>query len=173
MKTDKKSKKRGEELLLEGLGVAPGVAIGPAYVREAGDIQVPEYQIPASKVKAEKVRLGEAVAKAQRQVGKLKAKALGIHGLAAEELGYLLEAHRQMLKSSRLTGGIEQRIEKDRRNAEAAVMAEISAIAQEFQAMEDSYLSGRADDVREVGHRILRCLTDEAYHGFSGLERGR
>ena len=51
MKTDKKSKKRGEELLLEGLGVAPGVAIGPAYVREAGDIQVPEYQIPASKVR--------------------------------------------------------------------------------------------------------------------------
>jgi phosphotransferase system enzyme I (PtsI) len=172
MKTDKTSKKRGGELVLEGLGVAPGVAIGPAHVREAGDIQVPEYQITAGKVKAEKARLGAAVAKAQRQVGKLKAKALGIHGLAAEELGYLLEAHMQMLKSSRLTGGIEQRIEKDRRNAEAAVMAEISAIAQEFQAMEDSYLSGRADDVREVGHRILRCLTDEAYHGFSGLERG-
>jgi len=172
MKTDNRTRKRGEELLLEGLGVAPGVAIGPAHVREAGDLQVPEYLIPAGKVKAEKARLAEAIGKALRQVGKLKAKALGIHGLAAEELGYLLEAHLQMLNSSRLTGGIEKRIEKDRRNAEAAVMAEISAIAQEFEAMEDSYLSGRADDVREVGHRILRCLTDEAYHGFSGLERG-
>ncbi|MEQ8355653.1 MAG: phosphoenolpyruvate--protein phosphotransferase [Kiloniellaceae bacterium] len=172
MKTDKTAKKRGEEQVLEGLGVAPGVAIGPAHVREAGDLQVPEYQIPAVKVKAEKARLAEALVKAGRQVGKLKAKALGIHGLAAEELGYLLEAHLQMLNSSRLTGGIERRIDSDRRNAEAAVMAEISAIAQEFEAMEDTYLSGRAEDVREVGHRILRCLTDEAYHGFAGLERG-
>jgi phosphotransferase system enzyme I (PtsI) len=172
MKTDKKSKKRREEQVLEGLGVAPGVAIGPAHVREAGDLQVPEYQIPAGRVKAEKARLGEAIEKALRQVGKLKAKALGIHGLAAEELGYLLEAHLQMLNSSRLVGGIERRIDSDRRNAEAAVMAEISAIAQEFEAMEDSYLSARAEDVREVGHRILRCLTDEAYHGFGGLEKG-
>lgn len=172
MKTDKKTKKHREEEVLEGLGVAPGVAIGPAYVRDTGELQVAEYQIPAGKVKAEKARLAEAVAKAVRQVGKLKAKAIGIHGLAAEELGYLLEAHQQMLNSSRLIGGIERRIENDRRNAEAAVMAEITAIAQEFAAMEDSYLSARADDVREVGHRILRCLTDVEFHGFSGLERG-
>ena len=172
MKTDKKTKKRREEEVLEGLGVAPGVAIGPAYVRDTGEVQVVEYQIPAGKVKAEKARLAEAVAKAVRQVGKLKVKAIGIHGLAAEELGYLLEAHQQMLNSSRLIGGIERRIENDRRNAEAAVMAEITAIAQEFAAMEDSYLSARADDVREVGHRILRCLTDVEFHGFSGLERG-
>jgi phosphotransferase system enzyme I (PtsI) len=172
MKTDKKTRKRREEEVLEGLGVAPGVAIGPAYVRDTGEVQVVEYQIPAGKVKAEKARLAEAVAKAVRQVGKLKAKAIGIHGLAAEELGYLLEAHQQMLNSSRLIGGIERRIDSDRRNAEAAVMAEITAIAQEFAAMEDSYLSARADDVREVGHRILRCLTDVEFHGFSGLERG-
>jgi len=172
MKTDKKKKKLAEERVLEGLGVAPGVAIGPAHVREAGDLQVVEYQIPASKVKAEKARLAEAAAKAVRQVGKIKAKAIGIHGLAAEELGYLLEAHLQMLNSTRLIGGIERRIETDRRNAEAAVVAEITAIAQEFEAMEDSYLSARAQDVREVGHRILRCLTDVDFHGFAGVERG-
>lgn len=172
MKTDKKTKNRREEKVLEGLGVAPGVAIGPAHVREAGDVQVVEYQIPAGKVKAEKARLAEAAAKAVRQVGKLKAKAIGIHGLAAEELGYLLEAHLQMLNSTRLIGGIERRIEDGRRNAEAAVMAEISTIAQEFAAMEDSYLAARAEDVREVGHRILRCLTDAEFHGFGGLDKG-
>lgn len=172
MKTSSRTKRRGSEQVLEGLGVAPGVAIGPAHVREAGDLQVAEYLIPAGRVKEEKARLTAATAKAARQVGKLKAKALGIHGLAAEELGYLLEAHSQMLNSTRLVGGIERRIETDRRNAESAVMAEISAIAQEFEAMEDKYLSGRAEDVREVGHRILRCLTDVDYHGFGGLEKG-
>jgi phosphoenolpyruvate-protein phosphotransferase (PTS system enzyme I) len=172
MKTDKKSRKGREEIVLEGLGVAPGVAIGPAHVREAGELQVVEYQISPGKVKAEQARLAEAVAKAVRQVGKLKTKAIGIHGLAAEELGYLLDAHLQMLKSSRLIGGIERRIESDRRNAESAVVTEISALAQEFEGMEDSYLSARAEDVREVGHRILRSLTDTELHGFSGVEKG-
>ncbi|NIA68009.1 phosphoenolpyruvate--protein phosphotransferase [Pelagibius litoralis] len=171
MKTDSKSRRRGQEQVFEGLGVSPGVGIGPAYVREAGDLHVPEYQIPVSRVSREKKRFAEATAKAIRQVGKLKAKSLGIHGLAAEELGYLLDAHLQMLKSSRLIGGIEAQIGKDRRNAESAVMTEISAIAQDFAAMEDAYLSARADDVREVGHRILRNLTDTAFRGFTGLER--
>ena len=171
MKADSKSRRRGREQVFEGLGVSPGVGIGPAYVREAGDLHVPEYQIAANRVPREKKRFAEATAKAVRQVGKLKAKSFGIHGLAAEELGYLLDAHMQMLKSRRLIGGIEKRIEKDRRNAEAAVMQEISAIAQEFAAMDDAYLSARGDDVREVGHRILRNLTDTAFRGFGGLEK--
>src|SRR3546814_15940518 len=37
---------------------------------------------------------------------------------------------------------------------------------------EDSYLAARAEDVRVVGHRILRCLTDVNFHGFSGLDKG-
>lgn len=171
MKTDNKRRRRGQEQVFEGLGVSPGAGIGPAYVREAGDLHVPEYQIPASRVSREQKRFAEATAKAVRQVGKLKAKSLGIHGVAAEELGYLLDAHMQMLKSSRLIGGIEARIGNDRRNAEAAVMAEISAIAQDFAAMQDAYLSARAEDVREVGHRILRNLTDTAFRGFGGLEK--
>src|SRR3546814_1055184 len=77
-----------------------------------------------------------------------------------------------MLNSRRLIGGIERRIETDRRNAESAVMAEISAIAQEFAAMEDSSRPARAEDAREVGHRILRCLTDVNFHGVSGLDKG-
>jgi len=172
MKTASKGRRRPREQVFEGLAVSPGVGIGPAFVRESGDLHVPEYQVPAGRVRREKKRFAEATAKAVRQVGKLKAKSLGIHGLAAEELGYLLDAHLQMLKSRRLIGGIEARIETERRNAEAAVMSEISALAQEFVAMEDDYLSARADDVREVGHRILRNLTDTAYRGFSGVEKG-
>src|SRR3546814_11424707 len=77
MKTDKKSKKSGEEVVLEGLGVAPGVAIGPAHVRETGELQVIDYPIPAGKVKAESKRLVEAVGKPVRTAGQLTAKVIG------------------------------------------------------------------------------------------------
>ncbi|MFQ6017774.1 MAG: phosphoenolpyruvate--protein phosphotransferase [Kiloniellaceae bacterium] len=159
----------GGQRVFEGLGVSPGVAIGTAHLRESGEIQVLEYKIPAGRVKAEQDRFQGAVARALRQVGKLKAKAQGFHGAAAEELGFLLEAHLQMLKSTSLIGGVEQRIASTRCNAEAAVMEEIGAIAQNFAQMDDAYLRARGQEVREVGSRIVRNLTKTSYQGFESL----
>ena len=34
--------------VFEGLAVSPGVAIGPAHLRDSGEIQVLEYQVPAT-----------------------------------------------------------------------------------------------------------------------------
>ncbi len=155
-----------------GLGVSPGIAIGVAYVREGGDLQVVEYQVPASKVEVEVHRFRDAVARSQRQVGKLQSKAKMIHGTAAEELGFLLEAHIQMLKSNSLIGGIEGRIEDARCNAEAAVMAEIGEVAKNFAAMDDPYLRSRGQEVREVGLRLVRSLTRTNYSSFGHLASG-
>ena len=112
---------RPKELVFEGLAVSPGVAIGPAHIRESGEIQVPERDIKKAEIAAEQERFDKAVDKAVRQLGKLRAKASSLHGAAAEELGFLLEAHLQMVESSRLLNGVHARIEKNQINAEAAV----------------------------------------------------
>ncbi|HSR71025.1 MAG TPA: phosphoenolpyruvate-utilizing N-terminal domain-containing protein, partial [Kiloniellales bacterium] len=161
--------KRGQRVF-EGLGVSPGAAVGIAHLRESGEIQVVEYQIPASEVAKELERFRSAVEKSQRQVGKLIAKSKSYHGAAAEELGYLLEAHLHMLKSESLIGGIAKRIESQSCNAEAAVMAEIGTIAQNFAAMDDVYLRGRGQDVREVGLRIVRNLAKATFTSFDRLQ---
>ena len=177
MKTDKTSasaapaRAQGQRVF-EGLGVAPGIAIGTAYVRESGNLQVVEYQVATGKVAAEMQRFRVAVERSQGQVGKLQGKAKRIHGTAAEELGFLLEAHIQMLRSSSLIGGIERRIEKSRCNAEAAVMAEIGEVAKNFAAMDDPYLRSRGQEVHEVGLRLVRNLTKAAYSSFGHLAPG-
>ncbi len=171
-KTRTRKKAAAAQRVFEGLGVSPGVAIGSAHLRDSGEIQVLEYQVPASKVAAEKARFEAAVTRARRQLGKLKGKAKMFHGAAAEELGFLLEAHLQMLGSSRLLSGVEQRIAKTRQNAEAAVMAEIAEIAQVFEQMDDAYLRARGEEVREVGIRIVRTLSDQKLTDFSSLPRG-
>jgi phosphotransferase system enzyme I (PtsI) len=138
-------------------------------VVESGAIQVHEYLVPAAKVEAERRRFTDAVDKANRQVQKLRRKAEALPATAAEEVGYLLDAHQQMLSGSRLVRGVADRIGHDRVNAEAAVMKEIATIVKTFQEMDDAYLSGRAEDVREVGKRIIRCLTETPYKSFSSL----
>ena len=122
------AKAKAGQRVFEGLGVSPGVGIGVAHQRESGEIRVLEYQVPARRVPEELERFHGAVARARRQVAKLVAKAERFHGAASEELGYLLEAHLQMLKSASLIGAIERRIEDTRCNAEFAVMTEIGAI---------------------------------------------
>lgn len=158
--------------VLRGLGVSHGVAIGKAHVVESGAVDTPEYCLPADAVESEVLRLRDAVSKARRQIGKLEEKARQLPGAAAEEMGYLLDAHRAMLTNSRLTRGVEKRIQVDRVNAESAVQTEIALITRSFAEMDDAYIASRAADVREVGQRLIRNLMQHQYRGFSRLTPG-
>ena len=160
------------ERVFDGLGVSPGIAIGPAHVVETGFIDVPEYTIAEDAVAAEQQRFADALAKSQRQLTKLKDKSTALHGTAAEELGFLLDARLQMLTGSRVVRGVENRITEQRVNAEAAVRAEITQVAQSFAELDDAYLAARADDIREVGDRLIRNLTRTPYQAFSRLPEG-
>jgi len=160
------------ERIFAGLGVSPGVAIGTAHVVEAGFIDVPEYAIAEDAVAAEQQRFADAVTKSQRQLKKLKDKSAALHGTAAEELGFLLDAGLQMLTGSRVVRGVESRIAEQHVNAEAAVRAEITQVAQSFAELDDAYLAARADDIREVGDRLIRNLTRTPYQAFSRLPEG-
>ncbi len=174
MKTDGRRQRsvKAAEHIVEGHGVAPGIAIGRAFVAEHGISQVPEYNIGGAEVAAECQRFNEAVAYSQRQVGKLQDKARRLSGAAAEELGYILEANLQMLTGSRLVRGVEERIGRQRINAEAAVQAEMADIAQSFSAIGDPYLASRMQDINDVGMRLIRSLTNTPYKALSGLPEG-
>jgi phosphotransferase system enzyme I (PtsI) len=165
------SRTRAERVFV-GQGVAPGIAVGPLHRVESGVPPAPEYEIAAEAVEAEIERFRSAVQKAKRQLQKLGVKAASLGGAAAETLGDLLEARLQMLSGSRLLRGVEKRIAGERRNAEAALQAEIAGIAAGFEAMDDAYLKARVEDVREVGGRLLRILLGKAFRGFAGLEPG-
>ena len=160
------------EVMLEGLGVSAGIAIGEAHVVEIGVVNVPDYEIAANAVDAELERFREALAKSERQLRKLKKKSAELHGAAAEELEFLLDAHMQMLSGSRIVRGVEKRITQTQQNAEAAVQAEINTVAHDFEHLNDPYLSARAKDVREVGDRLLRNLTKTPFEAFKHLPEG-
>src|SRR5689334_18409577 len=83
-----------EERVLRGLGVSPGVAAGPGYVTEHGEVPVPEFRLDTDEqVAAERERFAAAVATSVKQLRKLKSKSAGLPEAAAEEMGYLLDAH--------------------------------------------------------------------------------
>jgi phosphotransferase system enzyme I (PtsI) len=161
-----------KEQFFNGLGVAIGIAIGPAYVRQSGAFDVPEKKIPKKKITSEQKRLQIAIRLARRQIRLLQSRATAKSGANGEELIYLLDAYLHMLQDSRLVRGAEKRIENNQINAEAAVKAEIASIASIFQSLDDSYIAARIDDIREVGNRLLRNLTKTPVRPFSAVPVG-
>ncbi len=159
-------------IVLNGLGVSSGIAVGPAYVIRAGVEQVPEYDVPADRVARERRRFADAVADTRRRLETLKDRTARLPESAAEEIGYLLDAYQQMLTDSRLVRGVDHRIAKQRINAEAAVQAEMRVIADAFEAMDDPYLAARVQEIREVGNRLVRTLTKTPYHAIAALPKG-
>jgi phosphoenolpyruvate-protein phosphotransferase (PTS system enzyme I) len=166
MKTDR------AERTLSGLPISPGIAIGPAFISDDGAIQVPEYRVAGDAIAAERKRLADAVALSLKQLAKLKIKAAALPGAAAEEAGYLLDAHVAMLTNSRLVRGADRRIGDDRINAERAVQIELGQIGSSFAAMDDAYLAARGDDIRVVGARLIRNLTKTPYAALQRLAAG-
>ena len=160
------------ERRLPGLAVSSGIAIGPAYIGEGGSPPVRESHIPEAEVEAERGRFTEAIATSLKQLRKLKTKAATLPESAAEEVGYLLDAHVAMLSNSRLIRGADQRIAKARINAERAVQIEIDDIAESFAAMRDPYLAARIEDIRVVGARLIRNLIKEPYVAYSAVPVG-
>ena len=166
------TKKAEEEVVLKGIGVSSGIAIGPAYVIDQHGVPVPEYCVLASQIEKEVKRFHGAISKTQKQLGQLKLRAESLPSGANEEIGLLLEAYKGMVSSSRLVRGVEALIVDERLNAEAAVQRQIAAIAAGFAAMQDDYLASRADDVREVGARLIRNLLQQTYNPFADAPAG-
>jgi phosphotransferase system enzyme I (PtsI) len=160
------------ERVLQGLAVSPGIAIGPAFVSDDGHIAVPDYRVAPDKVEAEQERFTAAVAASLKQLRKLKGKAAALPNAAAEEMGYLLDAHIAMLTNSRLVRGVARRIEQERVNAERAVQDEIAAIGDSFAAMGDAYLAARGEDIRVVGARLIRNLTKTPFAALQHVAEG-
>ena len=155
-----------------GLGVSPGIAVGPAHLAKGGEIPVRERHLPETEIEGERGRFAEAVTVSLRQLSKLKVKSSGLPESAAEEVGYLLDAHLAMLSNSRLVRGVDRRITKSRINAERAVQLEIDEIAGGFAAMRDAYLAARIDDIRVVGTRLIRNLIKQPYTAYSTMPQG-
>src|ERR1700723_4574498 len=161
-----------DEQRLTGIGVSPGIAIGAAYIGDRGPLVVSETAIADTAVGAERARFADAVANAQKQLRRLKARAAALPGSAPDEIGYLLDAHLAMLANSRLVRGVNQRIANARINAERAVELEIAAIAKGFAQMRDSYLAARVEDIRVVGARLIRNLLKKPYVTYAALDGG-
>ena len=179
-RTGSKTRKAPPEQRFSGVGIYAGIAIGPAVTPSEAPTPVVARKIEAGTEQLEATRLSDAIARSLKQLEKLHARLALLPEETQHEIAPLLDAYRQMLGPSRLLRGAMRRIAEERVNAEAAVSEEAEALAQRLQSRpnvasdtEDAAAADRrAEEVREIGRRLVRNLTRAPFRSFTGLPSG-
>jgi phosphoenolpyruvate-protein phosphotransferase len=180
------------ERRLFGIPACAGVAIGPVFRTTEAPPQVTRHRIQAADAPAELARLEAAILQSRKQLLKLRGRLSVLPEEGQGEIAPLLDAYLQMLGPSRLVRGIRTRIGDRLVSAETAVMEEANAFANAFVALAsappdasgaqtnaqtdaqagDGSAQRKADEVREVGRRLVRNLTRAPFRSFAGAAQG-
>ena len=168
------------ETRFTGIPVSAGVAIGPVFRASEPVPEITRHKILASDCAAEGARFDAAVAQSRKQLNKLRNRLAVLPEESQVELAPLIDAYIRMLGSTRMNRAVRQRIEETLVSAETAVMAEAEAIARAILAQAEpgmpaddrAGLMRRADEVREIGRRLVRNLTRAPFRSFAGLPEG-
>lgn len=142
-------------LVLTGIGVSRGTAIGTVHVLERGEPEVLEYSIPRRHIEDEVQRLRDALETARRQLRGIRTR---IPSSTQADISAFIDTYLLMLEDSTLTTVPEQIIRERRCNAEWAMKLQLNRLVQVFDDMDDAYLRTRRDDIAHVVNRVLRLL---------------
>jgi phosphoenolpyruvate-protein phosphotransferase (PTS system enzyme I) len=151
-----------KNLVVKGLSLSKGVAIGKPFFPHLSDEGVPAYRIEQEQVEKEIKRYRSALFSSQREIKKLQTK-LDSEGLA--EIVTILEAHLEMLQDPFLTTEIEEKIRNLRKNSEAVFLDSIDAFKGSFVG-NNSFIKERIQDVTDISRRVLSHLMNKNSRAF-------
>lgn len=158
---------------IQGIGVSEGIRIAKAYIYKSsagasGQSSPEGNYIPdtSSAVQDELHKLREAKAGCAEQMEKLIEKAKEAVG---EEQAGILAGHRKLLDDPAFYPKMEARIREKLETAPRAVAEVVNQVASMFECMSNDYMKERATDIRDIGGRLLACLSPGQSQGLAGI----
>lgn len=155
-------------MLMKGLGVSSGIAIGKAYLIDRGEIEPAQYcHLDTSAVEAEIERFKNALDQSRKQTRQILER-LDTAGKGKEH-GRIIEAHLLILKDEMLINDTVKEIREQKINAEWALKNTLDGFIEFFEGMEDEYLKERAADIEHTVNRILINLMGSKHDNISEI----
>lgn len=149
------TKAEANQLILNGIGCVPGVAIGSVVVvYPPADIDVVPRRL-TDDVEGEIAIFYKALKKARDNMQRLGRRLLT---MIDEDEHALFDVYLRILDDDSLGAEVEQEIQRERLTAQAALASVIKHHVQQFESMKDEYLRERASDFRDLGRRVLAEL---------------
>ncbi|HEX9395082.1 MAG TPA: phosphoenolpyruvate-utilizing N-terminal domain-containing protein, partial [Gemmatimonadales bacterium] len=155
--------------LLRGIGVSPGIAVGPAVVLQWALPEVPHATVPRAKVEKEIRRLRAAVRDVKRHIADIKARAESRAGVDAARI---FDAQMLMLEDRTFIGAVEELIKENHLTAEKAFEYKALEVRDEWAAHPSPRLRERLPDLNNVVLRVLGHLLHQGLEdGLDAIQR--
>ncbi|PTX60824.1 phosphotransferase system enzyme I (PtsI) [Melghirimyces profundicolus] len=139
---------------INGVGAAPGLAIGQAVHWRKDHPKVETHTV--DNTDQEVARLEETVDQAKEQLTRLRETTR--ERMGEDEAG-IFDAHLSFLDDPAYIGEMKNRIRNQKRNAESICAEVTEEMSSMLASLPDEYMQARADDIRDVGNRILLLLS--------------
>ena len=141
------------EIALRGIGVSPGIAIGPALAFDVHTFEIPKYGV--TDLDKEVKRFEKATESARRDLERL-------HSQTTEALGQdhadIFAAHLLLLDDVTIREEIESRLKAEGLNVEYLLDDLIAGYVEAMRRVPDARFRERTNDLMDVGKRILSKL---------------
>ena len=149
-------------IVLKGIGVFKDISFGKVMVTLPRE-NVNKWSV--GNVQKEIERYYSAKERAVKEIRGLYEKSLADCGASEAEI---FAVHEMMIKDEDYENTILDIINNQNLNAEYAVFKASEKFSSIFENMDDSYMSQRAADVRDISQRIINCLGKEKLNGKEG-----
>ncbi|MFO7974471.1 MAG: phosphoenolpyruvate--protein phosphotransferase [Candidatus Hydrogenedentota bacterium] len=153
------------EISLRGIGVSPGIAIGPVLPFGLSGLEVPKYQVEDKE--AELQRFHDAMEGVRADLQRL-------HQKTSQDLGpkhaEIFEAHLMVLDDVTFHEEIENRLREEGWNIEHLLEEFISRYSKMLESVDDAQFRERTQDVVDVLRRIQGRLLKAEMESLEHLE---
>lgn len=147
-------------LIVSGIGVSKGIAIGNVHLLNRGAPEVFERKLEEYEIDSEIERFQDAVDQATEQLRSIRDT---IPEDAPKDVAAFIDSHMLMVKDSMLRKVPIEIIQEQHCNAEWALKQQLDKLVAVFDQMEDDYLRTRINDIEHVINLIQQILKDQQF----------
>jgi phosphotransferase system enzyme I (PtsI) len=156
------------ERQLKGIGVSPGIAVGPVVVVRWALPEVPHRVVARSQVEKEVRRLRAAIKDVKRHLTELRARTVDRAGV---DEARIFDAQILMLEDREFIGGVAELIRENHLTAEKAFEFKTLEVRDLWTGVGSSLLKERLADVTGVAIRVIQHLmhrgADDLWDGIA------
>ena len=142
-------------LVLKGIPVSPGIAIGPSYPYHPENREAVKRLISGEKVDQEIARLDRALDRAHQEIVAIKNR---IRGDVGEYEARIFDSHLLILKDEEILLAVRKNIRENLYNAEYAYYLQMNLLEERFDSAAGGFLKEHMIDLRDVATRVIDSL---------------
>jgi len=142
-------------LIVSGIPVSSGVAIGKAYILAHALNEVEPYTISETNIKNEIKRFNQAIKQLKNELLSLK-KELKKNKMG--EYGSFIDVQLAIINDPKISKNPLELIKQSKQNAEWALKVQMEEIINKFNSIENSYIRERKNDIYQVCETLIKYL---------------